>query len=48
MTQLNLSMKQVKKLISCKDEWYIPRHHVDDKYVNDIRKFKLLKIEKIN
>ena len=48
MTQLNLSMKQVKRLISCKDEWYIPRHHINNKYVNDERHFKLLKVERIN
>ena len=48
MAQLNLSMKQVKGLISCKNEWYIPRCHINNKYVNDARHFKLLKVEKIN
>ena len=48
MTQLSLSFKQAKALISCKNKWYIPRYHVNNKYVNDERHFKLLKVEKIN
>ena len=48
VNQLGISFKQVKCLISFNGEWYTPRHHINNKYVDDKRSFRLIKKEKIN